>query len=304
MFEEDTTPVRNISNSEVTCWLSCRRQYRYAFLLELAPKETPEPLARGSIGHQFFEFYWRARMEGFNHEKSVQAGNEAFKNPVEQTSIDVVMKTQFFCHRYINAHEVEYTQRWKPLGVEQRYDLPLTNSLNMAIKYDLFLQDLQTDKNYILDYKFAYDFWTPEDHDTNGQMPKYIAAMQANEFKVDGGYLEEIRTRELGAEKQKEARNLWRRTHYNPSYYRKQSVLKQHVGASLEIEQFRALPAEEQEAKALPVLNKHGACKFCNFKNLCNSELEGATDLSVAIRVGYQQSTYGYNKPEDFFEIL
>ena len=306
MDEFTTEPqVRNVSNSEVTCFLSCRRQYIYAFVMELAPKETPMPLARGSIGHEAFQFYWEARLNEANHEQAMKASNQAFLKPCENTSIDVVMNTQFLFTRYMNAHEIEYMREWKPLGTEQQVDLSITSSLNMTIKYDLYYEEVRTGKKRILDYKFAYDFWNFDDHDLNGQMPKYIAAMQANGLDVDGGVLEEIRTRPLGDAKSREASNLWRRTPYEPSRARKRSVLQQHVQASLEIEQFRNMSIEEQREKAIPVLNKHGACKFCNFKSLCNSELEGKSDLSVDIRVDYAQSTYGYNKkPEDFFEIL
>lgn len=305
MLEPETPVQRNVSNSEVTCFLSCKRMYEFAFMQELAPNVTPDPLARGSIGHQFFEFYWKARIDGDSHDKAIEAGNQAFLNPCENTTLDVVMNTQYLVTRYMDFHKELYTTKWKPLGAEEQFNLPLTSTINMTIKYDLYFEDLTTGKRHILDYKFAYDFWNIDDHDLNGQMPKYIAVMQANGMQVDGGYLEEIRTRSLGKEKLKDPKNLWKRTAYVPSQARKKSVLQQHVAASLEIEKFRRLEPTEREYAALPVLNKHGACKFCNFKDLCNSKLEGKTDLSVDIRVGYQQSTYGYNKkPEDFFEIL
>ena len=301
---ESAVKARNISNSEVTAWLSCRRMYYFAFVQELAPKITPEPLARGSIGHEYLEFYWKSRLAGLGHTESMDKANEAFINPCEPTTIDVLMNTQFIVTRFMQAHEAEF-MNWKPLGVEQQFDLPLTSGLNITIKYDLYFEDLRTNKKSILDWKFAYDFWSVEDHDLNGQMPKYIAVLQARGYKVDGGYIQEIRTRPLGAEKSKDPKNLWKRTHYVPSSPRKRSVLKQHVAASLEIEKFRSLDTDAQIDAAIPVLNKHGACKFCNFKDLCNSMIEGKRDLSVDIRVGYQQSPYGYNKkPEDFFEIL
>lgn len=289
--------ARNISNSEVTTFLSCKRQYEYAFMQELEPIETPMPLARGGIGHRAFEFYWKARMEGASHAKAVDAAMKAFSNYPENTTIDVVMNAQFLVMRYLNAHEEEFS-KWQALGVEEQFDLPLTNSINMTIRYDLYFKHLPTDKNHILDWKFSYNFWSPEDHDLNGQMPKYIAVMQANKFKVDGGYLEEIRSRPLGADKSRDAKNLWRRTSYVPSLARKQSVLRQHVAASVAIERHRNLPPEDRKLESIPVLNKHGVCKYCNFKGLCNSEIEGKSDLSVDIRVGFKHNTYGYNKDE------
>lgn len=288
---------RNISNSEVTAFLSCKRMYDFAFMQELAPKETAEPLARGSIGHQALEFFWRARMEGASYSKAMEATNEAFTRPCENTTIDVVMNTQFITTRYLTANEAMFS-KWRPLGIEEQHDVSLTSTLNMTIKYDLYYEDTTTGKRKILDWKYAYDFWTPEDHDLNGQMPKYIACMQANDFQVDGGVLAEIRTRPLGAAKSQDPKNLFRFTPYTPSRARKESVLKQHVAASLQIERHRNLSPEERLEESIPVLNKHGACKFCNFKDLCNSMIEGKRDLTVDIRTGYTQSTYGYNKDE------
>jgi hypothetical protein len=291
--------IRNVSNSEVTTFLSCKRQYEYAFMMELAPIKTGDPLARGSVFHYAMERYWTHRMAGTSHEQAMLAATEeAFQlpSPGDPTATaDVVMNAQFLWTRYMEYHAG--FPDWEPLGTEVKVELPLTSTITMAIKYDFYFKEISTGKCYILDYKLAYEFWTPEDHDLNGQMAKYIAVLQANGIQCDGGYLEEIRTRNLGAEKQRNPKNLWRRTRYVPSGARKQSVLRQHVAASLEIEKFRALPLEDRKNAALPVLNKHGVCKFCNFKDLCVAEIEGKKDLSVDIRVGYTSSSYaqGYN---------
>lgn len=288
---------RNVSNSEVTSFLSCKRKYDFEFMQELMPKETPAPLSRGTLGHYAFELYCRARMNGASHNEAFKASMDAFANPPEPTSMEIILETQFLYTRYMEHHQG--WPEWEILGVEQQVDLPLTSTLNMTIRYDLYVKDKATGKCYIGDYKFAYEFWSYEDHDLNPQMPKYIATLQANGIRCDGGFLEEIRTRPLGAEKSRDTRNLWRRTMYVPSGAKKRSVLDQHVKAALQIERHRTLTPEERELESIPVLNKHGVCKFCNFRDLCNSMLEGKKDLSVDIRVGYVQNTYGYNKDDE-----
>lgn len=285
---------RNISNSEVTTYLSCKRQYEYAFMMELEPKETSTPLARGTVFHKGMELYWRARLSGADHEEAMVHAMQAFGTVPEGYTLNQVMEAQVLWTRYMNFHAG--FPDIKPLGTEQQYDMPLTSSLSMTIRYDFYFQSLTTGKFAILDYKTSYDFWSPEDHDLNGQMPKYIACLQANGFRVDEGYLEEIRSRKLGAEKASDPKNLWRRTRYAPSGARKKSLLHQHISASLEIEKHRALPVDERRAASIPVLNKHGVCKYCNFKGLCISELDGKADLTTDIRVGYKHNTYGYNK--------
>lgn len=293
--------VRNISNSEVTTFLSCKRQYKYNYVYELQPKETSDPLARGSFFHLGMELYWRARLEGQHHVAAYEyALNNAFhhKNDEIRGSLEMAMQAQFLWIRYMNFNNG--FPDIKPLGTEEQHYVPLTPNIVMAIKYDFYFEHIPTGKRYILDYKLAYEFWKWDDHDLNGQMPKYVSVLQANGFRVDGGYLEEIRTRELGKDKASDPNNLWKRTLYTPSGPKKRNLLKQHIATSLEIEKFRALPKEEMDDAAIPVLNKHGACKFCNFIDLCVAELEGKKDLSVDIRVGYTQNTYvqQYNPKE------
>lgn len=288
--------ARNVSNSEVTTFLSCKRQYKYAFLWELEPLKTGDPLARGSVFHLGMELYWTARLEGKSHEESMAFATQAFAVCPEGYTLEMVMQAQFLWVRYMNHHngfpDIE------PLGTERKLILPITSTLNISIKYDFYYRQKSTGKCYILDYKLAYEFWKQDDHDLNGQMPKYVAVLQANGFQVDGGKLEEIRTRELGKEKASDPKNLWRTTDYSPSFAKKRAVLAQHIAASMEIEKFRATPVEELPMVALPVLNKHGVCKFCNFKDLCNSENEGKTDLTVDIRVGYRSNTYSVQHNE------
>lgn len=293
----ETPRPRNVSNSEVTTYLSCKRQYEYAFMDNIEPIDTSTPLARGTVFHLGMELYWKARLQGAAHHEAMKAAEEAFCHVPDGFTLTQVMEAQHLWTRYMNFHAG--FPDIKPLGTEQQYDLPLTSTLNMTIRYDFYFMNIRTGKYAILDYKTSYDFWSLEDHELNGQMPKYIATMQANNFRVDEGYLEEIRSRKLGPEKASDPKNLWKRTRYAPSGARKKAVLAQHIGAALEIEKHRSLPEDERRAVSYPVLNKHGVCKYCNFKSLCISELDGKVDLTVDKRVGFKENTYGYNKLEE-----
>lgn len=294
--------MRNISNSEVTTFLSCKRQYNFAFVDNITPKDTATPLSRGTLGHRAFELYVEARLNSSSHEQAMKAGTYAFQEAQGVVAIDVILETQFLWQRYMDFHQG--WPEWTLLGTEQRLDLPITDTLNMTIRYDLYVEEKATGKRAIGDYKFAYDFWTPDDHDLNGQMPKYITVMNLNNQRVDFGFLEEVRTRKLGKDKSSDPKNLWRRTMYRPSAAKKQAMLKQHVAAALEIEKHWDMTPEERNEVSVPVLNKHGACKFCNFITLCNSMNEGVTDLKVAIESQYVQNTYGYNNQQQIEDLL
>lgn len=288
--------MRNISNSEVIAWLSCRRMYKYAFVYDLEPKVMSDPLVRGNLGHDAMQRYTEERIEGHSHEQALRAGADVFTTALTPQNMAVVMETKYLWDRYMAFHNG--WPEWRLYQPEQKFEVSLTDSIKMVIRYDTMVEEIRTGKRLIGDYKFTYDFWTPSDHDLNPQMPKYITVMNMNGIEVHGGFLEEIRTRPLGKEKANDPKYTWRRTFYYPPLAKQSAMLRQHIAASLEIERFRNLPKKEQEAEAIPLLAKHGACKFCNFKDLCNSENNGKTDLSVDIEVGYQANTYGYNKEE------
>lgn len=299
MADEDFTKLneRNISNSEVTAFLTCKRMYEFAFGMELTPKETSVPLARGTLGHLAFENYVRARLNSSNHQQAMKAVTDTFPQAMrEGVTVDVAMETKLLVERYMAHH-----QGWpelRLLGTEERVDLKVTDDFTIPIRYDVLAEEISTGRVLVGDYKFTYDFWQPSDHDLNVQMPKYIAVMRANGMAVDGGFLEEIRTRPLGAEKSADPKNLWRRTKYFPGPMRLRNAMKQHIQASFEIVEHRAKSPEQRMEDATPVFNKHGACKYCNFKDLCNSMMDGVTDLGLMISTGYTENTYGYNKTE------
>lgn len=294
--------MRNISNSEVTCWLTCKQQYHFAFMLSLTPKDTVVPLARGTLGHEAFQRYVEARLDDSNHTLAMKAAEKVFTDAMSKLTIDLVLETKFLWLRYMEFHRG--WPEFELLGTEQRHDLTITDTIGMPMRYDVLVKQISTGKVLIGDFKFTYDFWRPEEHSLNGQMPKYIQILNNNGIEVHGGFLEEVRTRKLGEEKSSDPKNLWKRTYYYPSIAKKRAVLRQHVAASLEIERYRSLPEYERDIETIPVLNKHGACKNCNFKDLCISKLDGKEDLTLDIQLGYVENTYGYNEQPDTLTTL
>lgn len=288
--------MRNISNSEVSTWLACRQMYQFAFMLEITPKVTPTPLARGTLGHLAFQTYIEARLNSSNHQQALKAVENVWINALKEgISVDIAIQTQEIFNRYMAFHEG--WPEWKLLGTEERLDLSITDEITIPIRYDVMVEEVKSSKILVGDWKFTYDFWSPDDHALNAQAPKYITIMNSNGYDVAGGFLAELRTRTLGAQKMSDKRNLWRHTYYYPSLAKKRNMMKQHIAAALEIIEYRDSSPEEQEAMTIPLLSKHGACKFCNFKELCASKLDGK-DISFDIEHGYVKNTYGYNKTE------
>jgi len=63
--------MRKISNSEVSSWLACRNQYRYAFDLDLEPIKTKDTLSRGVEGHKILAVYYEQLLAGKSHEDAM-----------------------------------------------------------------------------------------------------------------------------------------------------------------------------------------------------------------------------------------
>lgn len=296
---EDFLPEsRAISNSEAISFLTCKRQYNFAFVDNLAPKHEGRQLTRGTMGHKWMQVYIEARLAGASHEEAMQAASSYLTTCIQEGApIDIVMEVQMLNERYMRVHQG--WPDWQLLGTEQRLDLKISDSLTLPIRYDLYVMHKPTGRRLIGDFKYTYDFWSYEDHALNPQMPKYISTLAANGFEVHGGFLEQIRTRKITdpAKIAQPNKHLWQRTPYNPSRANLYNTLKQHVATSLQIERHRALDDKTREDESIPVLNKYGACQFCNFKSLCIAKLEGKKDLSVDIRVDYVHNTYaeGYN---------
>jgi hypothetical protein len=297
-------PTYNISNSEAGAFLSCERMWVFNFGMQLAPIDQSVPLARGTLGHLYFQYYVEYRLANGGaihtptvHKEAMAYAQKAFKEAIDSgTSIELVMETQFLVERYMNYHNG--WPAWELLGTEQRRDMQITETINLPIRYDLYFYDHNRKRFIIADYKFTYDFWSLGDHNVNAQMPKYVAVMKAAGERVDEGLLIQIRTRPLGKEKSADPNNLWKEWKYDPSRSRIRSMIKQHVQASLRIEKFKQenQTVEEMLDSAIALFNKHGSCKYCPFKmDLCNSTTEGKKDLSVDIREGYTHNTYGYN---------
>ncbi len=286
--------ARKISNSEVMTWLSCRQQYAFAFGMNITPKITAKALARGTLGHLACQYYIEARLLGDHHEKAVEAGQKAFNEAIQHkiVPIDIAMETATLWHGYMGYHAG--FPNWKFLGTEEQLDLAVTEDITIPIRYDLMVEEIDSGKVLIGDFKFTYNFWTPNEHGLNAQLPKYITVANYNGIKVDGGFLEEIRTRHLSKANQSDPKQKYRRTYYYPRVAKKRNMMRAHILASQEIVDYRQLTPDEQELKAIPVLNKHGACKFCNFEELCISKLDGK-DITFDIEHGFTQNTYGYN---------
>ena len=285
------SPVRKISNSEVSSWLSCRLQYYFQFYRNLAPLTSSVPLDRGNLFHLAMEYYIKSRIAGHAHQQASEAGTLAFHEALRD-GIDsaVVMETKIIYDRHMRI--CNGYPDWDWLGSEEQLDLVVNDKLAIPIRYDFYVFDRKQQKYIIGDFKTTFNFWQPWEHELNAQMPKYITIMNANGIRVDLGLLVEVRTRSLKSEDPKDHLKF---TRYLPSKAKQKNMMRQHLLASQEIIEYREGDDEFREMKNIPLFNKHGACKVCAFKNVCDIKVSGG-EIESTIAAEYKQNTsYGYN---------
>jgi hypothetical protein len=158
------------------------------------------------------------------------------------------------------------------------------------LKFDLFIQEINTGKYALVDHKTTYDFWHQDDVDLSAQFPKYIGTMRANGHKVDKVIINQLRTRSL---KNPAYEDLFKRIDCVPSRAKIANLMREQIMVSEEIHKHRQLPLEVRSATVTRVMNKQ-ICKWCDSKPLCMSELDGG-DITTAIATDYKQNTYGRN---------
>lgn len=282
-----------VSNSEVTTFLGCMRKHFFAFEMGLEPVNTNKALERGTIGHEILSKVAQAIKDGTHKPLNVVL-DEALQSAMQNYPLELVLEVSVLVTNYLNR--VNWWADWEILGTEDELHIPLNEQVHGGMRYDLLIRERATGRVYVVDFKFTYDFWSPHDHEINGQMPKYITFMRILGYVIDGGLLEEIRTRKLSAKSQNDPSALWRRTAYHPTKARTRTMLRHHVAVSLRIADHRALPLQERFDRSLPVLDKYGSCQFCDFASLCTSAIEGAAldELGPAIRENYKHNTYLY----------
>lgn len=286
--------MRNISNSEVSTWLTCRNKYRYAFDLDLEAKKKSDPLTRGTIGHDILDVYYKTLQAGVEptHVRAMDAATKRLGTIMSQPDapFDLILDVRRILELYWAYYEGD--PNWEILEVEEMHNLPLNEDYSMPTRLDLLVRDKTDGKIALVDHKFYYDMPNPDKLALNVQFPKYIGALAEAGIKVDYCLLNVLRYRRL---KNPALSDVFKRYKVTVSPAKIRRALHTHILASQEITEYRSLPEAVRPSVAIPVFNDM-VCKHCDFANLCQSEFDGG-DINYLIETDYQKNSYGYNDP-------
>ena len=282
----------SVSHSEVDSYLLCRRKHYYGYGLSLERIATSHSLATGTAGHRILEKFYSMLLElGGTAEEQLEGWDTAlsaaeaeYKLIVEEGYEDasnraVLYEILFDKEWGYFANEFMVNNGWRVLAVEQEFNLLYNEQTDSRYPFvvDMIMED-KDGKIVVIDHKFVYDFYTPEQTDLQPQIPKYIGALRAMNYPVAYGAYNMLRTRKL---KTPAADSMQYFMILKPNKDRVLNTFMEQLGVAAEIQALKELPIEEQSKRAYRTANKM-VCQSCSFRDICSTELMGGnTELML-----------------------
>lgn len=282
----------SVSHSEVDSYLLCRRKHYYGYGLSLERMSTSHSLATGTAGHRVLEKFYEAILEiGDTAEAQAGAWDEAYARAeaeyklivgegYEDASNRATLHDLLFDSEWgYFANEYMVKNGWRVLAVEQEFNLLYNEASESRYPFvvDMIVED-PSGKIVVIDHKFVYDFYTPEQTDLQPQIPKYIGALRAMNYPVAYGAYNMIRTRKL---KTPTPESMQYFMILKPNTERVLNTFMEQLGVAAEIQALKELPIEDQSKRAYRTANKM-VCQSCSFRDICSTELMGGnTELML-----------------------
>lgn len=325
------------SHSEVESYLLCRRKHYYGYARRLQRITESSSLAMGTAGHAVLEAFYGRILEAGDTLKEQQAAfedalavaeaeylaivNEGYedKDPKRTTLYSALFEWYF-------PNEPLTKKGWRIFAVEAEFNLMYDeeNGLCYPFKIDLIARD-PDGKTVVVDHKFVWDFYNYNDSELQPQIPKYIGALRALNYKVDYGMYNQVRTRRIMGDKMNkgdliealeskgfetdkkmlvkdlqemaekvgisvyagpEKTDMLYQLPLKPNSTRVQTTFMEQINTAHYISELKPLPLEVQDIRAVRVANKM-VCQSCSFRDLCISELNG-TNSNLLLKTEYK----------------
>jgi hypothetical protein len=282
----------SVSHSEVDSYLLCRRKHYYGYGLSLERISTSHSLATGTAGHRVLEAFYAYLMslsdtaegqrENFDLalDRAKIVYEEIIKEGYEDAPNRATLHDMLFDEEWgYFANEFMVRNGWRILAVEQEFNLVYDTDTESTYPFvvDLIVQDPEG-RYVVIDHKFVYDFYTPEQTDLQPQIPKYIGALRAMNYEIVYGAYNMIRTRKL---KQPTPDAMQYFMILKPNSERVLNTFMEQLGVAAEIQALKELTIEDQSKRAYRTANKM-VCQSCSFRDICSTELIGGnTELMM-----------------------
>ncbi len=263
----------SVSHSEVDSYLLCRRKHYYGYTLSLQRVQESAALAMGSAGHKVLEVFYTAIVRGDSFDEALEEAKIVADELRQQVSIPAnranIFDTLFDIYF---PNEPLVKEGWEILAVEKQFNLEYDPETQAQYPFvvDVIAKSPEG-KVVVIDHKFVYDFYNYEASIMQPQIPKYVGALRALNYKIDHGAYNMIRTRKL---KESTAEGMISWLDVKPEPARVQQVFKEQIAVASDIMAIKNLSPEMQDAHAYRVANKM-VCQSCSFLDICRTELSG-----------------------------
>lgn len=287
----------SVSHSEVDSYLLCRRKHYYGYGLSLERISTSQSLATGTAGHRILEAFYahllslsdtaKGQLENFDLalERAYSVYQEVMDEGYTDANNRAVLHDILFHEEWgYFANEFMVKNGWRVLAVEAEFSLIYDTDTQSSYPFviDMLVQDPEG-RYVVIDHKFVYDFYTPEQTDLQPQIPKYIGALRAMGHEIAYGAYNMLRTRKLKTPAA-DSMNYFMILKPNPD--RVLNTFMEQLGVAAEIQALKELSIDEQNKRAYRTANKM-VCQSCSFRDICSTELIGG-NTELMLRTEYK----------------
>jgi len=227
----------------------------------------------GSAGHKILEVFYMNILDGHSFDVALAAAQAEADELRQQVSIPAnranIFDTLFDIYF---PNEPLVKEGWEILAVEKQFNLEYDPDTQAQYPFvvDIIAKSPEG-KVVVVDHKFVYDFYNYEASIMQPQIPKYIGALRALNYKIDHGAYNMIRTRKL---KESTADGMIAWLDVKPEPARVQQVFKEQIAVASDIMAIKSLDEKQQDEHAYRVANKM-VCQSCSFLDICRTELSG-----------------------------
>ncbi len=299
----------SVSPSEVNTYNRCETAHRFGYGHELSPLNVSDPLQIGLCFHEgAAEFYSSLNKFRAGELDDIEDCRWLANLQMERSLADFryweenVLAAKDAFNKYLDIID---TLEWEVLAVEDYVEYPVSDEINLHGVIDLAvrIKRAPADKKYLegkvvlVDHKTCYNFFTYAELRLHAQLPKYVfianKTMRYGE-KVHGAIVNQIRWRH-------DARDKVRRSYIDGedlTYEKQVNLVNEHVKTANRILERRHLPLSQWKDKATRVIDNKDICGKCDFADLCELEVNGASPnrMRTEIETYYQRKDLSYRE--------
>ncbi len=304
----------DISQSKLNTWRTCRNQYHYKYVRKLEKKNKPYPFMRGTIVHDMLEAHYKGLDAWVPYHTAVKQYTKLFRVEREEYgNLPEDLKS------LMGGYFAHYRQDVKILEVENEFRTKLVGDIFLVGKIDAIAKDQGL--KWLMEHKCQNTIPTGSTVPyTNLQSSLYVWAYQEETGKkLDGvlwNYLwgkpaSKPQLLKDGTMSRRHSATTWpvyrqalKDANLQPMDYL--DVKKTLVGNEGAFYQRKFLPinptmttsvVEDTKTTALEIQQKAGKdrtrnlgrhCDYCEFKDLCLSELKGL-DTEYIVKANFRE---------------